>query len=131
MFSPLQDGTALFLIGWVCFCWSLGYFLYVVLLIGFFVANTNAQRLFVDSVISACLMILSSAGLFHAYGIISPDEAAVTNRDLVYFSAVTFSTLGFGDFRPAADARLIAASLAILGNLHLAVLVGAVFRSMR
>jgi hypothetical protein len=130
-FSPLDTGFVLLLIGWVCSIWSLGYFLYVVLLIGFYVANTKAQRLFLDSLISAGLMVFSSALLFQSYGIIGPNSDPILNRDVVYFAAVTFSTLGFGDFRPSPDARLIAASVAILGNLHLAVLVGAVFRSMR
>jgi len=52
---------------------------------------------------------------------------AVNSRDAVYFSAVTFSTLGYGDFRPCEVARIWAAGQAILGNLHLGLIVGAAF----
>lgn len=110
---------------------AVSYFLCVVLLLGFYVTNANARRLFLDSLISAGLTMLAFALVFQGIGLIGPGEAANTSRDFVYFSAVTFSTLGFGDFRPMPDARLWAAGLAILGNLHLAVLVGAVFKAMR
>ena len=85
-FSPLDTGFVLLLIGWVCSIWSLGYFLYVVLLIGFYVANTKAQRLFLDSLISAGLMVFSSALLFQSYGIIGPNSDPILNRDVVYFA---------------------------------------------
>ncbi len=45
----------------------------------------------------------------------------------MYFSTVTFSTLGYGDFRPAPEARSYAAFLAVYGNIHLGLLVGGLF----
>ncbi len=42
----------------------------------------------------------------------------------LYFSIVTFTTLGYGDFRPTNNARLISASEAILGYLVLGIIVG-------
>ena len=40
---------------------------------------------------------------------------------------MTFSTLGYGDFRPSPDARLMAAAQALLGTIHIGMIVGAIF----
>ena len=54
-------------------------------------------------------------------------EPSFKALDTVYFSAVTFSTLGFGDFSPKPYSQPFAAAQAILGNLHLGVIVGSIF----
>ena len=111
--------------------WSILFFALVVVTIPFLTSDAfkpNPIRLFFDGLVSIVLSILSFALAYRALGIIGPNmELAVEITDFIYFSAVTFSTLGFGDFRPHADARLLAALQAILGNLHLGVIVGAAF----
>jgi hypothetical protein len=47
-------------------------------------------------------------------------------RTCFYFSVVTWTTLGYGDFRPTAALRLIAASEAILGYFAMALFVAGV-----
>lgn len=42
----------------------------------------------------------------------------------LYFSIVTFTTLGYGDFQPQPQMRLIAAAQAIYGYLYLGLVVG-------
>ena len=42
----------------------------------------------------------------------------------LYFSVVTWTTLGYGDFKPVADLRLLAAWQALLGYGLLGILVG-------
>jgi hypothetical protein len=42
----------------------------------------------------------------------------------LYFSIVTWTTLGYGDFTPPAAIRMIAAIQAMLGYIFLGILVG-------
>lgn len=44
--------------------------------------------------------------------------------DYLYFSIVTFTTLGFGDFTPSPESRMYAATQAVLGYIYLGILVG-------
>ena len=45
-------------------------------------------------------------------------------RDALYFSIVTFTTLGFGDFQPVPETRLLAAFQALTGYLYLGLGIG-------
>lgn len=45
-------------------------------------------------------------------------------RDCLYFSIVSFSTLGYGDFQPIPDIRILAATEGLFGYLLLGLLVG-------
>ncbi|MDJ1007519.1 MAG: potassium channel family protein [Paracoccaceae bacterium] len=56
-----------------------------------------------------------------------PSEPVQIDRGLgstLYFSIVTFTTLGYGDFQPVPRMRLIASIQAILGYAFLGLLVG-------
>ena len=107
------------------------YFFIVVAAIPFLTSQgfrPNAPRLAIDALISTFITISAFAFYYMTFGIVPPGgECNVSWGDHLYFSAVTFSTLGFGDFRPSEEARIIAASQAILGNLHLGMIVGAAF----
>jgi len=98
-------------------------------------------RLIRDVCISAATAILSFAILYRYLGITSGQDAFLgesvcfSRADCVcdagpvehlYFSIVTFSTLGFGDYT-ACHAKILSALQALLGNLHLGMFVGAVF----
>lgn len=88
----------------------------------------NPIRLSLDAIISITLSILSFAYMYNTFGINPPQgQIGYSQWDAVYFSAVTFSTLGFGDFSPSSNMRLVAAFQAIVGNLHLGVIVAAAF----
>ncbi|MEX0339360.1 MAG: ion channel, partial [Arenibacterium sp.] len=88
-------------------------------------------RLARDGAISMLLNLMAFSILYRTFGIsltdscIGPETTQASSA--LYFSMVTFSTLGYGDFRPCDVTRLWAASQAIIGNLHLAVLVAAAF----
>jgi hypothetical protein len=114
----------------------IGYWFYAVLVItasGF--ACWTAVRHFsgqewlrlVSLGISAALSIVSYA-LIYANGKIQVGGKSVILefKDAVYYSMVTFTTLGYGDMSPSQDLRLIAASEAVLGYLYLGLLIGMV-----
>lgn len=85
-------------------------------------------RLMFDTFLSITFTIFCFGLVFRFNGITSgatcnPQDSA----DTLYFSMVTFSTLGYGDFRPCLDSRLFAALQAIIGNLHMGLIVGSAF----
>ena len=90
----------------------------------------NPIRFLRDVCISAIFSIAAFALLFSGLGIrdtagsTAPDPSGL---DYIYFSAVTFSTLGYGDFRPEPLARIPAAIEALFGNLHLGMIAGGIF----
>ncbi|EBA16267.1 hypothetical protein RSK20926_21115 [Roseobacter sp. SK209-2-6] len=87
--------------------------------------HLKLERLWRDTFLSMLLNIASFALLFQLFGVVDPTGEITTHwRDLIYFSSVTFSTLGYGDFQPAPPARLWAGFEAIIGNLHLGIFVG-------
>jgi len=57
-------------------------------------------------IVSAILVILLFTSLFMIFGISNYDiEIKTSNNflDCMYFSTITFTTLGYGDFRPLED----------------------------
>ena len=122
------------------------------LLLGFNIAGAFAihdrsylisgSRLIRDICISALLVIASFALIYRFTGLTSGNDYISQNAqcyftgstcicdasilDTLYFSVVTFSTLGFGDLT-ACSYKLLTAVEALLGNIHLGLFVGAVF----
>jgi voltage-gated potassium channel len=104
---------------------ALWFFYWVILLPPFrHGASVDATRLFTDTIISTFYMITVFA-LWYQVLEIKPEGYSAL--DTLYFSAVTFSTLGYGDFKPSPASQAFAAIQAILGNLHLGMIVGATF----
>jgi len=114
---------------------SIVFFVFIVLAIPFMSSKNfrpNPIRLFVDGLISIMLSIFTFAYLYQHLGLNPPNgQEWYTQWDTVYFSAVTFSTLGFGDFSPSNEARIYAAIQAIIGNLHLGIIVGSAFLAVQ
>lgn len=87
--------------------------------------NFEVRHCLVSVLVSGLAMVVGFSNAFFVFGLEPPDgQAAVSRGDAIYVAAVTFSTLGYGDFTPAANTRALAACLAVIGNLHLAALVG-------
>ena len=108
--------------------WSVVFFVMVVLAIPFLTSHDfrpNAARLGTDTLLSISMNILSFGLLYQHFPPVG--DRAGGFLDAVYFSAVTFSTLGYGDFAPHTSVRLAAAAQAIIGNLHLGIIVGTAF----
>ncbi len=92
----------------------------------------DAWRLVFDTMVSAVFMILVFSVLYRNVGLLSEGQIVRPSLlDAIYFSSVTFSTLGYGDFAPHPSARMIAATQALLGNLHLGMIVGATFAAIK
>jgi len=70
-------------------------------------------------------VILAFANAYQIYGgVFVNGVAAVGFADHLYFSVVTFTTLGYGDFLPTGTTRFIAAFQALLGYAYFAVIIG-------
>lgn len=70
------------------------------------------------------------SGLYYVYGLHS--EAGLIRHDIltsIYFSVVTWTTLGYGDLQPLQELRMVAALEALMGYVYMALLVG-LFLSM-
>jgi len=74
----------------------------------------------------ALLVILLWTGLFAGLGAIEIEgskSSGVSFFDGLYFSVVTFTTLGYGDFSPKPEYRLLAGAEAVIGAALMAVFI--------
>jgi voltage-gated potassium channel Kch len=80
---------------------------------------------FVLTVAAVATMLLCFASIYRLVGIVdtSTRELSHDATDCLYFSVVTFTTLGYGDFIPPPELRLVAAAEAFAGYLSLALVI--------
>lgn len=67
------------------------------------------------------------ATAYYFFGIIDSSTNEIVRNDLLnsfYFSVVTWTTLGYGDFKPIPDMKPFVMAEALLGYLFMAMLVG-------
>ena len=70
-------------------------------------------------------VIFAFANAYQIYGgVVVNGGAAIGFADHLYFSVVTFTTLGYGDFLPTGTTRFIATFEALLGYAYFAVIIG-------
>jgi hypothetical protein len=86
--------------------------------------------LVVFELMAVAVLILAYAEVYRDYGLIdtdgnNPDHSSAT---ALYFSLVTWTTVGYGDFKPAAAIRLIAASEGFVGYIGMAIFIVAFWR---
>jgi hypothetical protein len=67
--------------------------------------------------------LLSYAVLYRAFGLIDGEVPTSDPVTCLYFSVLTWTTLGYGDVRPSRSARLLAASEAVVGYIVMAALI--------
>jgi hypothetical protein len=92
----------------------------------FFNANDKLEKLFFF-VLSQLFMILYFANLYKAVGVIRTFTGKVYEPnwvDAIYFSVVTWTTLGYGDFVPVDELKLFAICQALLGYIFMGLFVG-------
>lgn len=120
---------------------SYWWFPWVLGILSFFAALASFIAYFDDEVpnpvawpsilFNGAITIFIFALVHSAYGIIYTGPLAGRGdsrhdlADTIYFSVVTFTTLGYGDFQPSSGMRGLAAAEALLGYVYLGFLVGA------
>lgn len=78
----------------------------------------------------AALTILFFGIVYAELGIVAPDRPGAVIRTFstcLYFSAATFTTVGYGDFAPAPDSRLLASIEALTGYVIMGTITAIVF----
>jgi len=135
----IQFYSGLYLAAYLC---NLGFFL---LVIGVIASNIfHARRVDINVILGAiCIYLFACIAWALVYGLVegvhpgsfylngSPltngDDVArirVVLSDFIYFSIVTFTTLGYGDFLPVTDVtRTLAALEAVVGQLYVAIVL--------
>jgi hypothetical protein len=90
----------------------------------------SRAMLVVFELMAVAVLILAYAQVYRDYGLIdtdsnNPDHSSAT---ALYFSLVTWTTVGYGDFKPVAAIRLISASEGFVGYIGMAIFIVAFWR---
>ena len=97
--------------------------------IGFLTRDVGAVRMIVGLFGQVILLVLLFAGLYRGFGLrtAAAELAPLLEWDIaLYFSLVTWTTLGYGDLQPVRELQLLAALEAFLGYTYLGLIVGLV-----
>lgn len=117
-------GTVLFMIGGGI----LLNYVFIKDLISIFKSNEPVKELYKDYfwVFAVALMNVSLfASFYHMFGIRSGEQILLHDwYNSFYFSIVTWTTLGYGDFSPVENLRLVTAAEAFIGYIYMAILIG-------
>lgn len=115
---------------WPTYCAGIASFLAVIVTFLPAFNETIADRFaFFWLLLNGIFMILAFALIHNAFSnSLGGDNETSINacrmfRDCLYFSIVTFTTLGYGDFQPAPELRLLAAGQAMMGYVFLGFIV--------
>ena len=91
----------------------------------FHVRNIYLLSIFTSFVMfSIIALIIWCGNLYTKYGIVDTSGNVIYDFwTCLYFSVVTFTTLGYGDFHPTESVRMLAAFEALIGYLSLGLLI--------
>lgn len=93
-----------------------------------FSRNVVCLKSFADELlaltITAFTNILIFANFYATYGIKNGGDVVYDSLASLYFSVVTWTTLGYGDYSPEGGLRFVAALEALMGYTYMAILVG-------
>jgi len=96
-------------------------------LFGFFKHYVGARNALMAVVAHGVIMVVVFAGLYRVNGLVNGITSMpplLGHGTAIYFSVVTWTTLGYGDLRPTESMRLFAALQAALGYIFLGLIVG-------
>lgn len=94
---------------------------------GYLVREIGPLRSLFALLVQAVLLIHIFGAAYKGYGIVGSTghmEGPIDWPDALYFSTVTWTTLGYGDFSPAEPLRLLAAGQAFIGYVFLGLFIG-------
>jgi len=95
--------------------------------LGFKIDDLGPKRMIVALLTQSATLIFIFAGIYRGYGLNFGSELVPLIDDwksALYFSVITWTTVGYGDFTPPPELRLIAAIQALLGYAFFGVAVG-------
>lgn len=95
--------------------------------VGFAFEDLGPGRALAAAVLQGFALLFVFAGIYRGYGLMYGGDIVPMGQDwagALYFSIVTWTTVGYGDFTPPAAIRLIAATQALLGYLVFGTTVG-------
>jgi hypothetical protein len=101
----------------------------VISFMGLKIHDLDPKRMVLALIAQSVTLIFIFAGIYRGYGLLYGGEHVDLindGRSALYFSVVTWTTLGYGDFSPPLELRLIAALQALLGYAFFGVSVGLV-----
>ena len=87
----------------------------------------------ISFIFTMIILVMTYADIYASSGLVidmtaRPEPIPITTRqDAVYFSVVTWTTLGYGDLVPQGFCRILAASEALIGNIFLGSLIVLLF----
>jgi hypothetical protein len=104
------------------------FLIYLLLGVGIFrTRRINVAQCIIFAVLSVSFLLnllLLFAFVFRTLGLLDRDGNRTFDPvSCLYFSAVTWTTVGYGDFSPSSEARLYAASEALLAYIFMAMLI--------
>lgn len=86
--------------------------------------NQSQKSNLLEAVFAALCNIFIFSGVYRIIGINSSSGQTHDSFDCLYFSIVTWTTLGYGDFSPTESLRIVAATEALIGYIYMAILIG-------
>lgn len=85
----------------------------------------HVAKLLISLSIQAVSLVILFAGIYRGFGLVGNGEVLnnIEAGTALYFSLVTWTTLGYGDYAPRAEIQLIAAFQAVAGYVFLGMIV--------
>lgn len=94
----------------------------IILMRSFLIQKRKELCIILFSYLIIVIVIMFSL-LYREFGIVYNEAKVYDHWDTLYFSIVTLTTLGYGDFQPTPEIRLWASAQALLGYIFLALLM--------
>lgn len=94
---------------------------------GFRIHDLGPKRTVLALLAQSATLIFIFAGIYRGFGLLYGGSQVALLDDAasaLYFSIVTWTTLGYGDFTPPPELRLLAAIQALLGYVFFGISVG-------
>jgi len=121
--SYLYGGQSGAIIGWlavISICYAYAYYTYSLHTEFSTIAHSGMLKLVILYTSVTLLIIIIYASYYFLFDLVTGENWTADFHNAVYFSVVTFTTLGFGEFVPGnTTGKYIVASEAIIGTLHM------------